>query len=210
MHAPAAAVGGEVLVGRIGPNAIVQVGVALSEAVGHAGAARLFDAAGLHGLLASPPVAMVDERDVVRLHAAIRAGLVADVATAVAADAGRRTGDYLLAHRIPRAAQRILRLLPRGVAARTLLAAIARHSWTFAGSGAFSYRLADPRADGRITVQIEGCPLCRDASADVPQCAFYAATFERLFRALVAPGTVVTEIRCEATGGEACVFLVAW
>ena len=48
-----------------------------------------------------------------------------------------RTGDYLLAHRIPKPVQALLKRLPAPLAARVLLAAITRHAWTFAGSGRF-------------------------------------------------------------------------
>jgi hypothetical protein len=62
----------------------------------------------------------------------------AEVAAEVARSAGRRTADYLLAHRIPKPVQALLKALPARLAARVLLSAIARHAWTFAGSGVFS------------------------------------------------------------------------
>ncbi|WP_235823343.1 4-vinyl reductase [Azohydromonas sediminis] len=44
----------------------------------------------------------------------------------------------------------------------------------------------------------------------MPACDFYAATFERLFRALVHPRASVAETACEACGDDACRFEVRW
>jgi divinyl protochlorophyllide a 8-vinyl-reductase len=46
--------------------------------------------------------------------------------------------------------------------------------------------------------------------ADEPLCDFYAGTFERLFRVLVHPDTVVTETACQATGDASCLFEARW
>jgi divinyl protochlorophyllide a 8-vinyl-reductase len=46
--------------------------------------------------------------------------------------------------------------------------------------------------------------------SDEPACAFYSATFERLFRILVHPQARVQEQSCEAMGAPACVFLITW
>ena len=123
----------------------------------------------------------------------------------MAREAGQRTGDYLLAHRIPRPVQWLLKCLPPTLAARVLLAAIARHAWTFAGSGRFEVLGYAP-----VRVSISGNPLARAVHADEPQCFYYAATFERLFRALVSRKSTVVETRCEAAGAAACIFEVRW
>ncbi len=52
-------------------------------------------------------------------------------------------------------------------------------------------------------------PVCGRESGE-PACAFYSATFERLFRALVHPRATVRETACEAMGAPACVFEIAW
>jgi divinyl protochlorophyllide a 8-vinyl-reductase len=191
--------------GRVGPNAIVRVAEALVDRIGPDAAQALFGAAGIVHHLLSAPGAMVDEDDVGALQAQLRRSLAPHLAEAVCEDAGRRTGDYLLAHRIPRAAQAVLKLLPAGLAARVLTQAIARHAWTFAGSGTFSYTPGKP-----FVLRIAGCPLCRRIRADGPVCHYYAATFERIFRALVSPRTRVVEIECEAAGGRACTFEANW
>lgn len=192
-------------VARIGPNAILQVTDALLAACGAERTRELYEAAGLAAYLGDPPSGMVDEREVMRLHAVLRARLPEPALRRIAWDAGTTTGDYLLAHRIPRVAQRVLRALPPSLASRALLAAIARHAWTFAGSGTFSSRAGRP-----VVVSIEDCPLCRGARATAPLCDYYAATFQRLFRVLVAPAALVTETACSARGDDACRFSIAW
>lgn len=190
---------------RIGPNAITRVAEVLRELLGADGTASVFSAAGISHHLARPPESMVDEAEVARLHRALRAALGTARAREVGAEAGRRTADYLLAHRIPRAVQWLLRHLPARIAARVLVAAIARHAWTFAGSGRFGVVRWTP-----LQLRIAGNPLCRELRATEPVCDFYSATFERLFRVLVHPHARARELACEATGAPACVFELRW
>jgi divinyl protochlorophyllide a 8-vinyl-reductase len=190
---------------RIGPNAIIRVAEVMRETVGEAGTADVFREAGLQPYLDALPEHMVDEREVTALHNALRATLGEERARAVSHEAGLRTGDYLLANRIPRLAQRVLKVLPPRLAARVLLAAIGKHSWTFAGSGVFKAEPGNP-----VRVSIAGCPVCHGMTAEEPICAFYAGTFERLFRTLVSRRTVVTETACQATGAPACAFELRW
>lgn len=191
---------------RIGPNAIVRVAEALDARIGRDGTRRLFETAALGRYLREPPERMVDEAEVTRLHRVLRGTLGPKVAAGVSFEAGLLTGDYLLANRIPKPVQALLRVLPAPLASRVLLSAIARHSWTFAGSGVFS---AARKRDG-VRLAIAGCPLCRGAKGDAPACAFYAGTFQRLFDALVRRGACAVEVECEALGAPACVFRVSW
>lgn len=191
--------------GRIGPNAIIQTAEALRLLHGEEAARCVFAAARLDTYLATPPAAMVDEAEVSRLHRALRTELDDETARAVSTRAGRLTGAYLLAHRIPGAAQRVLRLLPARLASRALTRAISAHAWTFAGTGTFTAR------PGRPTIyQISHCPLCRGHHGDHAICDFYAATFETLFATLVHPDAHAREIACEAWGDEACRFEIDW
>lgn len=193
------------IAGRIGPNAIIRVAESLPARIGAAATQAVFEAAGLAHYLREPPGSMVDEAEVRRLHEALRRELGWPLARDVAREAGVRTARYLLAHRIPRLVQRILKLLPAPLAARVLLAAIGRHAWTFAGSGAFSARAGRP-----VVLTIRGNPMCVGLRADAPACDFYAATFEGLFAALVHPRARVVETACTAQGAPACVFEVRW
>ena len=190
---------------RIGPNAIIQVGRALERAHGRDFSAAVFGGVALDAYLEVPPSEMVDEREVIALHGAVRRALAPDTTAAVARTAGIATGDYLLEHRIPKPAQRLLRLLPRALAARLLLAAIARNAWTFVGSGTLTTR------SGRRPVLVVGdCPICRGVRASTAACEYYRATFERLFRALVDERTTARETLCAAAGDEQCRFELEW
>jgi divinyl protochlorophyllide a 8-vinyl-reductase len=193
--------GGAVPFNRIGPNAVTQ----LAEALGPERAGSVFAAAGLSAHLREPPRTMVDEGDVIALHRALRDQFGEEGAARVSADAGRRTAHYLLAHRIPRALQWLLAILPAPTAARVLVTAIGRHAWTFAGSGRFRVLLGKP-----LRIEIAGGPIARAAPSAHPACAFYAAAFETLFRALVSPTTQVEETACEAMGAPACSFVLRW
>ncbi len=221
---------------RIGPNAITRVAEALRSQRGEAATQQLFAVAGLSHHLDRPPERMVAEADVIALHAALRQ---LPGWRLIARDAGQRTAGYLLAHRIPRPVRLLLRLLPARLAAQLLAGAIARHAWTFAGSGRFAVhagtplesvrrswkRLTDSRllferlihaagdstgGDQTLVLEIEGCPLARGAEAAAPVCDCYAATFEGVFRALAHRRARVAEIACSATGAPSCRFAVGW
>ena len=129
---------------RIGPNAIWRVLEALQAGADPTAVERVFERAGLAGYLQALPQEMVDEREVTALHQALRDELGIKQARQIGADAGSRTGDYLLAKRIPRPAQTVLRLLPGIFACRILLKAIERNAWTFAGSAGFSTQPGKP------------------------------------------------------------------
>lgn len=87
---------------------------------------------------ASLPTEMIDEREPQALIKALVELVGPRLATTILRDAGHRTGDYLLANRIPRIAQWVMRALPRRVGLRLLLGAMQKNAWTFAGSGRFS------------------------------------------------------------------------
>lgn len=190
---------------RVGPNAITRVAEALraehDERLAHA----VFAAAGLSGWLDTPPGAMVPEGDVAALHRALVTLLGERDARAVAASAGRRTAAYLLAHRIPGPVRLLLWLLPAVPSARLLMRAIGRHAWTFVGSGSFEASAGRP-----VVVTITGGPLRAAGAAAPGVAAYYAATFEALFRALVHPRTTVTARRRATEATASCVFALDW
>ncbi len=193
--------------GRIGPNAVIRLAEALDAIESRAVTMKVFTAAGLEAYVGEPPQAMVPEGEVTVLHRRLRAEMGLTRAASVSWLAGLRTADYLLENRIPKPAQRALRMLPRRLAAFVLLKAIGSHAWTFAGSGQFSWRLSW-RLGRVLTLTFADCALCRADHAESPCCQYYAATFERLFRVLINADTVVRETACTATGAEACVFEV--
>lgn len=191
-------------IGVIGPNAVIQLGEALRAMLGEQRAAGLYAQAGCAAWFATPPDAMVDERRTAALHQALRRDLPEE-APRILAEAGRRTGDYILAHRIPKPAQWLLRHLPAGLAGPLLLDAIGRHAWTFAGTGRFTARRGHP-----CPVEIAGNPLVAGERAAAPVCVWHAAVFRRLFQELVHPAAEVREIACGATGAPACRFAIDW
>jgi divinyl protochlorophyllide a 8-vinyl-reductase len=193
--------------GRIGPNAITRMDEALVALHGEARRDSVFRAAGLEHHLKTPPGDMVPDEDVAFLHLATVNALGLDAALAVSREAGRRTAAYLLANRIPGAAQPILRLLPPQWSLAVLMKAIAAHAWTFAGAGHFSHKTGR-EAGVAMTLTIAGGPISRYIACDEPVCAYYAATFETIIRALVSRKATVVETACEAMGAPACVFEV--
>jgi divinyl protochlorophyllide a 8-vinyl-reductase len=190
--------------GRIGPNAITRLAQAITGLRGPGVTREVFAAAGRTHYLSHPPQSMVDEGEVIALHRAARERLGDDTIVSVAWRAGELTGDYILANRIPAPVRAVLPLLPARLSGDLLAKAVARHAWTFAGSGSFSYR----RTDEGLELTVRNSPLTRDLSADAPACHYYTATFQRLFRALADPNILVVETSCSAAGADACRFLV--
>lgn len=158
---------------RIGPNAILQLLPVLDDACGRTGRDRL-----LSGIDLPPPDAgMWPEAACRAAHLAVWQGC-GDQAGAILARAGQGTADYILAHRIPGPAQTLIRALPASLGARLLTAAIARHAWTFAGSGRFGIAARAP-----LTLEIADNPL----SFPGHPCHWHAAVFARLYQTLVWP-----------------------
>jgi divinyl protochlorophyllide a 8-vinyl-reductase len=180
---------------RVGPNAVTQVAAALRANGGEALAERVFAAARLGHLLAVPPERMVDQALAARLHDALRLTLPRDDAAVIAAEAGRRTADYLLANRIPRPAQWAMKLLPARRAASILLSAMAANAWTYAGNGQVRTQAGNP-----CILEIAANPLAQ------PGCPWHVAVFERLFRALVARDAEVAHVSCCTEGAKVCRF----
>lgn len=190
---------------RIGPNAIIRVADALRAEEGEQRTREVFASAGLERYLDEPPGRMVDEREVVFLHQTLWVVLGSAQAMDIERRAGAATAHYLLQRRIPHPFQWLLRLLPARMGGRLLLAAIIRNSWTFAGSGRVTASYGTP-----LRLMIENNPMCRGTPAADPECAYYAATFERLFRVLVDGRCRVSEVQCEARGDSACCFEIRW
>lgn len=182
---------------RIGPNAIIQTGHVLRTYGGEGLEAAVFLRAGLSRYLRHPPARMIPEREAQALFRVLyrEAGLSREAADAIAQDAGARTGDYILANRIPLPVQGVLKLMPRALAARVLLKAISKHAWTFAGSGQVTCSY------GRsLTIEIADNPLAE------PGCAWHRSVFERLFGVLITERVTVRHTACCANGDPACRF----
>lgn len=187
---------------RIGPNAVLQLAPAMDRFVGEAARRALFAPLGFDPLPGAD--AMIDERPVAALHRALRRDHP-DVAERIATAAGAATGDYILANRIPRAAQTLLRALPAPLAAPLLTRAILAHGWTFCGSGHLT-------ATGRhpVTFTLAQNPIPQAGESATPVCHWHAACFQRLFARLVHARAQVFETACCATGAPACRFDIRW
>jgi divinyl protochlorophyllide a 8-vinyl-reductase len=184
---------------RIGPNAILQLVPVLEDAAGRDVTAHLLAMAGIFDL-PDPEAGLTDEVPAARLHQAMRLE-IPDMAPMLAREAGWRTGDYILAHRIPAPAQMMLRLLPARLAVPVLSNAVAKHAWTFCGSGRFRLVSTWPGV-----FEIADNPVVRGERSEVPLCHWHAAVFERLFSALCGARWRVRETRCCAQGHDACRF----
>lgn len=190
-------------IARIGPNAVIQVAAELQARFGVTRTAALIESATGYSLDALP-TEMIDERHAQALSRALVQQLGPVLATNILREAGHRTGDYLLANRIPRIAQWAIRLAPRRIGLQLLLRAMQSNAWTFAGSGRFVITKATPVPD----LVFESCAMCRDMHEQQPMCDFYAGTFERLIRALVARYSGVLEEECMALGHSHCRFVL--
>lgn len=182
---------------RIGPNAILQAVAVLDREAGVEARSRLLAQAGV--AVPPPDSGMIPEREARALHDAIRH---LPEAQRILRLSGLSTADYILANRIPAPARFVIRALPAALGARLLSSAIARHAWTFVGSGRFRIAGTAP-----LTFEISDNPL-RAAESDRPACHWHAAVFERLFATLVWPGVRVEEVSCASAGDDCCRFVL--
>jgi divinyl protochlorophyllide a 8-vinyl-reductase len=188
-------------VGRVGPNAAIQLLHVLPMVADPETVRRIIVTAGVEAWATHPPTDMIEERPAAALHRATRSFLDSHSALAVLAEAGSRTGDYLLANRIPVWARGALKTLPASVSSRLLARAIKAHAWTFIGSGRF---VCNPGKE--LNFEIWSNPFCAGEQSDAPTCAWHAAVFARLYQALVSSKAKVVETQCSARGDACCRF----
>lgn len=168
---------------RIGPNAIIQTVYALQHTYGTAATAHLLHHSphpAVRALNQRLPEAMVPEDLFHTLVGELEHQLGHTATASILERAGQHTADYLLAHRIPKPFQWVVRQLPPRAALALFLAAIKQHAWTFAGSGSFTTRNILSRSTPQLTLTLP--PMARP-----PVAAFYAGTFGRLFQSLISP-----------------------
>lgn len=160
----------------IGPNAVLQTVAVMEERLGHAETRAILADAQLDRLPSGKH--MIPEIEALRLHRWLALHDPLD-AMEIAEEAGARTADYIIAHRIPRAAGWLLHRLPARLAGPLLMAAIRKHAWTFVGGGAFTlsdaWHFTIDRTPARDTLPPPESLFC-----------WYAAVFTRLYRELVA------------------------
>ena len=172
---------------QIGPNAIIQSVRVLQQRYGHSVTTAMLHQSS-HLALRHLPEALPETMVPETLFHALVAELEQQLGPALTADmleqAGKQTADYLLAHRIPRPFQAVVRPLPKRAGLWLFLVAIKQHAWTFAGSGSFS-------TTGILSAPTPTLHLSLPPIARAPVAAFYAGTFRRLFQVLITPACQV-------------------
>jgi divinyl protochlorophyllide a 8-vinyl-reductase len=184
---------------RIGPNSVLQLVPLLDDALRRRGAGTPHAPVRASNDLPSD-TGLMEEGPAARLHQAVRR-LHPQEAAALTREAGERTGDYIICHRIPVAALRVLRVLPPWLSGPLLAGIIEKHAWTFAGSGKFRVVSRNP-----LIFELGNNPVVRGESAEAPICHWHAAVFERLFADIVDGDLRCVETHCCAAGDEACRF----
>lgn len=187
----------------MGPNAIIQTFAALSDSLGPDRLRPLLGGTPLERYIAAPPTALINEREFHSLARHLLTQLGPRETAQILCRSGALTAEYVLANRIPPPVGRLLRWLPARLALQLLLPAIARFSWTFAGSGAFAY------AVGRSPWLSIASPLLQaDPALAEAVCPYYQAAFDRMLGALVGPRVTLREVACLARGADACVYQI--
>lgn len=185
---------------QIGPNALIQTVNAIRELADEHQLLTMLQRCQQENLLDAEPTSMVDERLFAELTQAVTDVLGVPMAQSVLQRSGERTAAYLLQHRIPGPFQRLLHLLPRRLALRTLLIAINQHAWTFTGSGQFTYQL-DKRPLLTVISTIEPGPVAA---------AFYGGTFCHLLQTLVEPDLQLQVSTTAFQNNTICAYVVQY
>ena len=198
MNAPVALPPKDGYAARIGPNSVLQLVPLLDEHLGTDARDALMKIAGLATMPRDD--GLMEETPAARLHQAVRAHYPAE-APLLTREAGERTADYIIRHRMPVAALHVLRRLPPWLSGPLLASIIERHAWTFAGSGSFRVQSRRP-----LVFELEDNPVVRGETASGPICHWHAAVFERLFRRIVDSHVTCVETQCCAAGASSCRF----
>jgi divinyl protochlorophyllide a 8-vinyl-reductase len=169
----------------------------------------IFNAAGEPAWPGRPPTMPIDERRLARVHQALRAVLMPDLARQVLDCAGRLTADEIIEARVPRRVQGLAAILPSAVSNYLLVYLFRRNTRQdrdmIMGSGTFEAWAGQPSVFER-----KGNPLCAGVRSEKPICAFHSAVIRELFRVLVSRSVEVVETQCEACGDPCCRHVVAW
>lgn len=182
---------------RVGPNAIIQTGMALEARHGKGLREAVFADAGLGWIGSRDPTRMVRAQAVVALNSAVRRHLSADDAERVMWEAGVATARYILQHRIPPLAQKLLGKLPAKLGLALLLRAIGRHAWTFAGAATVRV--------GANWIRIDDNPVCLGRSG-FSGCVWHRAVFATLIETIIGRDVSVVETHCLSRGDDCCRF----
>ena len=183
--------------GTVGPNAVIQLRRALIDRIGERDACDIFRAAGQESVFEAPPREMIDERIPARLFKTLFDLLEERAAFGIAFQAGVLTADYVMAHRIPGAAKKVLQVLPPLLAGPMLMDAVAKNAWTFCGSGTFRF---STKPD--LHAELLNNPL------RMPGAAWHVGVFTRLLQALVCAEAKVRHRAADTPEGTTDRFLM--
>lgn len=178
--------------GLIGPNAILQLLPVIEQFKGSKRSEELLIKAGIFEI--PDGLSMIPEGAAARLHKQLRLE-EPEFAALLSEAAGRKTADYILANRIPKPANILLKGLPKHVSAMMLSRAIERHSWTFVGSG--HLRVPDP-----WTFELQNNPLIKGEYSETCLCHWHVGVFTRLYQKLVSKRCECIETRCGAQNAD--------
>ncbi|MFK7830915.1 MAG: bacteriochlorophyll 4-vinyl reductase [Congregibacter sp.] len=186
---------------RIGPNSVLHLVPLLDEALGNVERERLMQLSGMTELPSE--FDLMAEEPAARLHQALRQQHPA-IAAELTRRAGEKTGDNIIRQRIPIAAMRVMRELPAWLAGPLLASVIAKHAWSFAGSGTFRLRSRHP-----LVFTLKDNPVVRGEQSKDPVCDWHVAVFEYLFREIVDSDLRCVETQCCAAGADTCRFEIS-
>ena len=166
---------------RIGPNSIIQTVGALETAYGKQRTEELLTTIGQGHWIGNLPSEMVEESKFHALVTALEKEIGEKATAGILKESGERTAKYLLRVRIPGPFQKIVKLLPSGLAFKVFLFAISKNAWTFAGSGEFGYA-SKPYPNITVKVTYPSHPVVGN---------FYLGTFSALLRELIDQETTI-------------------
>lgn len=169
--------------GKIGPNAIIQTVEALKEAYGETQVALMLQKTHYAHFVDSLPDEMIAEQTFYALVQELDKVLPHNDIHTILKRSGQLTAFYLLQHRIPQFAQRLLPIMPRRVGLWLLLSAVQKHSWTFVGSGHYRFTVGTPPMITIVHTNATSVGLTE------PIWHFYYGCFEQLLRALITNTT---------------------
>ncbi|WOJ93481.1 bacteriochlorophyll 4-vinyl reductase [Congregibacter variabilis] len=198
MNAPVAIPPPDDGLARIGPGSVLELVPLMDDVLGEAERDRLLMISGMPEL--PPDQGMMAETPAATLHQALRADHPT-LAPALTIRAGERTADHIIARRIPKAALQVMHHLPPWLSAPLLASVIAKHAWTFAGSGKFKVLSKQP-----LVFALTDNPVVRGEHSEEPICDWHSAVFQRLFSSIVDPNLRCVETHCCASGSKSCIF----
>lgn len=187
----------------IGPNSIIQTLAALRERFGEERMRELLSGCASTRWIDEPPDATIDETAFREMVDALNRRLGMDELHDTMLRSGRRTAEYVLAHRLPPAVGWLVKFLRKGPGPMLLLQAIALNARTFGESG--SYRFGTRPV---LHVEVANPVLCSTPALAAAVCRYYRGAFERLFEVLIDPSTILVQERCQADGAPACVYRI--